>query len=108
MNARQAQVQMVALELHDQDWNVEEYLRWLAQLDDEDADDVGRVVQEEINRVFGLIEQHYGHHIVARGNVIVIGRNTPVDSQVVATIAFQQGMTFAAAALGRLPFGEKT
>lgn len=104
MNARQAQVRMVALEHHDQDWNVEQYLRWLADLEDADAEDVGRVVDEEVDRVFGLIEQHYGHVIASRGNVLVIGARTPLDSRVVATVAFQQGMTFAAAALGREPF----
>lgn len=95
MKAREAQVRMVGLEDHGQDWNVEEFMRWIVGLDDVDADDVGRVVQEEVRRAVGLAEGYYQQ---------ITKRVAVLHPQMLAAIAFQQGMTFAAAALGREPF----
>jgi hypothetical protein len=99
MTAREAQARMAALENHDQPWSVEEYLRWVAGLDDADPDDVGNTVREEVRRAIDLAEGHYQRVT----NTVAILR-----PDLLATVAFQQGMTFAAAALGRQPHEEET
>lgn len=93
MNARQAQLRMVAIELHDQQWNGIEFVTWLLSLDG----DVESVLDEEARRAFILAENHYQR---------VSRRVAVLNPQMISQVAFIQGATFAAAALGREPFAK--
>lgn len=93
MNPRRAQLAMMAVELHGQDWSGEEFLTWL--LGFPDAEETGRVVEEESRRAFVLAENHY-QRVTQRAIVL-----QPV---MIAQVGFVQGCTFAAAAYGRQPF----
>jgi hypothetical protein len=97
MNARQAQLRMVQIELHEQDWSGEQFLAWLLGLDD--PDEVGRVVDEEVRRSLTLTDEHYAQFLSDR--VAVLNPRVP------ASVGFIQGATFAAAALGREPFSSQ-
>lgn len=94
MNARRAQLEMLAIEMHEQDFNIEQYLTWLCQLDNE-PEETGRVVSEELQRAKSLADNHYAR---------VSDRLTVMNPLAIMAIGFQQGATFAAAALGRPPF----
>ena len=88
MNARQAQVRMYAVEQHDQEFTVEEFIHWLLKLDDTAAEDIEPVLREELIRARNLAVEHYGQF-------------AKVSADLMLGIGFQQGATFAAAALGR-------
>jgi hypothetical protein len=92
MTPRQAQVRMIRIEDHGQDWNGEEFLAWL--LGFADPEETGRVVTEESRRAFALAEDHYQR---------VSRRVAVLNPSMIAQIGFIQGATFAAAALGREP-----
>lgn len=94
MNARQAQLRMVAIELHDQQWNGIEFVTWLLSLDG----DVESVLDEEARRAFILAENHYQR---------VSRRVAVLNPEMISQVAFVQGATFAAAALGREPFNTR-
>jgi hypothetical protein len=98
MNARQAQLRMLQIELHEQDFNGEQFLTWLLDFPD-DPEDVGRVASEEAKRALSLAEGHYQQ--VTRTVAIL-------RPDLIATVAFIQGATFAAAALGREPFSSRS
>lgn len=104
VNAREAQDRMARLETHGQDWNVEEFLTWLARLED-DPNDVGPVIREEADKAINLVLAHYQGG--RRGAQVIVAGGKVVDTFMVAAVAFQQGMTFAAAALGRPAFDEE-
>jgi len=91
MRARQAQLAMYKIELHDQEFTVEEFLQWLLGLDDEDPITIEKVLIEEMRRALSLIGTHYGQYVELTPHTLV-------------AIGFQQGATFAAAALGREPY----
>lgn len=93
MTPRQAQLRMLSIEMHDQDWNGEEFLAWL--LDFADPEETGRVVDEESRRAFALAEDHYQR---------VSRRVAILNPAMIAQVGFIQGATFAAAALGRESF----
>jgi hypothetical protein len=84
---------MMAIELHEQNWSGEQFLAWL--LGFEDAEQTGVVVTEESRRAFILAENHYQR---------VSRRVAVLNPEMIAQVAFIQGATFAAAALGREPF----
>jgi hypothetical protein len=84
---------MMAIELHDQNWSGEQFLAWLLGFDD--AEDTGRVVEEESYRAFALAEQHYQR---------LTQRVAVLNPTMIAQVGFVQGATFAAAALGRKPW----
>lgn len=92
MTPRYAQIRMLAIEQHEQDWNGEQFLAWLLGFDD--PEETGRVANEEARRALGLAEGHYQQ--VTRTVAIL-------RPDLIATVAFVQGATFAAAALGREP-----
>lgn len=96
MNARQAQLSMVRIELHEQEFNNEQFLAWL--LGFEDVEETGHVVNEESRRAFALAEDHYQR---------VSQRVAVLNPAMIAQVGFIQGATFAAAALGRLPYPAK-
>lgn len=93
MTPRHAQLAMIAIELHEQNFSGIEFLDWLLGFDD--ADSTGRVVTEESRRAFILAENHYQR---------VSQRVAVLNPQMISEVAFIQGATFAAAALGRRPF----
>ena len=93
MTPRRTQLAMVLIELHEQNWSGEEFLAWL--LGFEDADETGRVISEEARRACALADGHYQR---------VSGRVGVLHPEMVAQVAFMQGATFAAAALGREPY----
>lgn len=93
MNPRRAQVAMVALELHGQDWSGEQFLDWLLGFGDVEM--TGAVAEEESRRAFALAEGHYQR---------LTGRVAVLNPVAIAQVGFLQGATFAAAALGRQPF----
>lgn len=93
MNPRRAQLAMLAIEMHDQQWSGEEFVAWLLGFDD--PDEVGRVLTEEARRAFILAESHYQR---------VTRRVAVLNPEMIAQVAFIQGATFAAAALGRRPY----
>lgn len=95
MRAQDAATRMVLLENHGQEFSVEQFIQWLLSLDDDDPDQVGRVVLHETRRARALAVGHYQKV----GDRVAVGS---VDTDVV--IAFMQGAAFAAAALGRKPF----
>jgi hypothetical protein len=93
MTPREAQLRMLAVELHEQEWSGEEFLAWL--LGFPDAEETGRVVTEESRRAVALAEGHYqrvSHRVAVLAPVMI------------AQVGFIQGCTFAAAAYGREPF----
>lgn len=90
MRASEAQTQMKQLEQQGREFTVEEFLTWLLDLSD-DCDYVGLVAQEESERAMKLAKNTYGP------------LTRQADEEVVAGVAFLQGATFAAAALGREP-----
>jgi hypothetical protein len=92
MTARQAQLRMVAIEMHEQDWSSEQFLAWLLDLGDHEQ--TGVVIAEEARRAFILAGNHYQR---------VTKTVAVLNPQMIATIGFIQGATFAAAALGREP-----
>lgn len=95
MNARQAQLSMLAIELHEQEFSGEEFAAWLLGLEDADPDAIGRVLLEEARRAYILAENHYQR---------VTSRVAVLNPEMIAQVGFIQGMTFAAAALGRQPY----
>ena len=95
MHAREAQQRMQEIERHEQDWDGEQFLTWLLELEDA-PERVGRIVGEEVKRALTLTDDHYAKFISPR--VAVLNPNVP------AMIGFIQGATFAAAAFGRQPF----
>jgi hypothetical protein len=84
---------MYAIELHGQDFSGEQFLAWL--LGFSDAEETGRVVEEESRRASILAENHYQR---------VTGRVAVLNPLMIAQVGFIQGCTFAAAAYGREPF----
>lgn len=93
MNTRDAQTRMHEVEQHGHDFNVEQYVQWLLGLAD-DPDDVGVVVNEEAERAIELAGGYYER---------VTQRVALLHPQMLAVVAFIQGATFAAAALGHEP-----
>jgi hypothetical protein len=93
MTPRQAQLRMMAIEMHEQEWSGEQFLAWLLSFDDDEQ--TGVVIAEEARRAFILAENHYQR---------VTKQVAVLNPQMIATIGFIQGATFAAAALGREPF----
>lgn len=93
MTPRRAQVSMLAIELHRQEWSGEQFMAWLLGFDD--AEEAGRVVEEESRRAFALAEGHYQR---------MSQRVAVLNPRMIAQVGFIQGATFAAAALGRQPF----
>jgi hypothetical protein len=96
MTPRRAQLSMVAIELHDQEWSGEQFLAWLLGFDD--PEETGRVVDEESRRAFALAEGHYQR---------LTQRVAVLNPQMIAQVGFIQGATFAAAALGKQPFAKE-
>lgn len=93
MTPRRAQLAMMAIELHEQEFNGVEFLDWLLGFDDTDT--TGHVVIEEARRAFILAENHYQR---------VSHRVAVLNPEMISQVAFIQGATFAAAALGRRPY----
>jgi hypothetical protein len=85
---------MFELEHHRQGWDSLEYLAWLLGFGD-DAAGTELTVLRESERAFMLAEGHYSR---------VSQRVAVLNPRMIAQIGFIQGATFAAAALGRLPY----
>lgn len=96
MTAREAQQRMFGIEGHDQEWTSEQFVAWLLRFDD--VRQTGVVVAEEAHRAFMLAEGHYSR---------VTNRVAVLNPQMISTVAFVQGVTLAAAAYGREPFGKE-
>lgn len=96
MTPHDAQRLMHALEQHHQDWTGEQFMAWL--LGFADPEPAGAVVMQEAERAFGLAEGHYQR---------VTSRVAVLEPRMIAQVGFVQGATFAAAALGRLPWPAK-
>lgn len=92
MNPHDAQRAMHAIEQHDQPWSGEQFLAWLLGFE---ADAASPVLVDESRRAAQLAEGHYQR---------VTGRVAVLNPTMIAQVGFIQGATFAAAALGRLPF----
>jgi hypothetical protein len=90
---RHAQLAMMRLELHEQDFNGVQFVEWLLGFDDERQTTL--VLEEESRRAFILAEGHYQR---------VSQRVAVLNPQMISQVGFIQGATFAAAALGRQPF----
>lgn len=97
MTPAEAAAQMHELENHGQDWNGVEYVAWLLGFgrDEATGEDLTQVLGTESARAFLLAEGHYQR---------VSNRVAVLNPQMISQIAFVQGATFAAAALGREPF----
>lgn len=93
MTPHDAQRRMRELEEHGQDWNGEQFMTWLLGFVEPEA--AGAVVMQEAERAFALAEDHYTR---------VTQRVAVLNPRMIAHVGFVQGATFAAAALGRLPF----
>jgi hypothetical protein len=90
---REAQLAMIAIELHEQQFNGVQFVEWLLGFDDDRQTTL--VLEEESRRAFILAENHYQR---------VSQRVAVLNPQMISQVAFIQGATFAAAALGRKPF----
>jgi hypothetical protein len=85
---------MLEIEQHDQDWSGVEFLAWL--VDQLPSEAFERLIERESQRAVLLAEGHYQR---------VTQRVAVLNPQMIAQIGFIQGATFAAAALGKEPFG---
>jgi len=92
VRARDAQVRMLEIESHDQEFDVQDFLTWVAKLDD-DPNDVREVITDEVRRTVEVVKTRYTPF---RGNPMAM-----------MAVAFMQGATFAAAALGRETWEEE-
>lgn len=93
MTPHDAQLAMSKLEQHDQPFSGEQFLAWLLGFSDAEA--TGAAVSAESQRAFLLAEGHYQR---------VTQRVAVLQPVMIAQVGFVQGATFAAAALGRLPW----
>lgn len=93
MTPREAQLRMLQLELHEQDFTGEQFVSWL--LGWPDMAQVGAVLEEESRRTWALAEGHYQR---------VSQRVAVLRPVMIAQVGLVQGMTLAAAALGRKPW----
>ena len=93
MRPHEAQARMFDLEHHEQEFSGEEFLAWLLGMDPDDAFE--EVLIAESKRAFMLAEGFYSR---------ISHRVAVLQPQMIAQVAFVQGATFAAAALGRQPF----
>jgi hypothetical protein len=89
MDAVKAAAGMADLEHHGQDWNGLEFLTWLLGLEG----DVESAVGTECRRAVLLADGHYTR----------VSRVLVMNPEMIAAVAFVQGATFAAAALGVEP-----
>lgn len=95
MRPTEAARQMFEIEHHGQAWNSYEFLAWL--LDFKNDEELEQVLQTETSRAYVLADQHYQR---------VSGKLLVYNPRMISEIAFLQGATFAAAALGRKPYPE--
>lgn len=93
MTPAEVQRRMYELELHGQEWDGEQFLAWLLGFaaDEEFAE----ALDVESRRATILAENHYQR---------VTQRVAVLNPKLIAQVGFIQGATFAAAALGRLPW----
>jgi hypothetical protein len=85
----QAATSMYDFENHGQEWDVEQFVTWLLGLDG----DVAGALEVECQRALLLADGHYAR----------VGRALVMNPVGIAAVAFVQGATFAAAALGAKP-----
>lgn len=96
MRPGEAQTRMLAIELHEQKFSGVQFIDWLLGFGDEAATE--DALTFEARRAFALAGDHYQR---LTKSVAVL------NPRMISEVAFIQGATFAAAALGRKPWPAK-